>query len=251
MNGVHAIPGRRAVAEAVRAGRPLHEIVVDESRPDEQLAEAASTADVRVITAPRRRLDELAGGVAHQGVVAVAPPFAYTHLGDVAGDLLVVLDGVNDPQNLGAIARSAEAAGAAAVVIPKRRTASVTPAVERAAAGALSWLPVVRVPNLARALGDLADLGVWSVGLDGGAPRSVWDEPLLDGPVAIVAGAEGRGLSRLVRERCDAVTAIPLAGRVDSLNVSVAAAVALFEAARRRRGGGALPDEGNTNGGTR
>lgn len=230
----HVIPGRRAVAEAVRAERSLHEVLVEVDRPGDELTRAAEAAGVPVARVPRERLDELAGGAAHQGVLARAPGFAYADLAELAGDLVVVLDGVHDPQNLGAIARTAEAAGATGIVIPKRRSASVTPAVERAAAGALSWLPVARVPNLARALAELADRGVWSVGLDGGAPRTVWEEPLLNGPVAIVAGAEGRGLSRLVAERCDALAAIPLAGHVGSLNVSVAAAVALFEVARRR-----------------
>ncbi|MBA2529576.1 MAG: RNA methyltransferase, partial [Euzebyales bacterium] len=135
---------------------------------------------------------------------------------------------------LGAIARSAEAAGAGGVVLRERRSAGVTPAVEKASAGALSWLAVAVVPNIVRALEDLAERGVWSVGLAAEAAEPLWRAPLLDGPVALVVGAEGSGLSRLVAERVDARVAIPLRGRMASLNASAAAAVALFEVARRR-----------------
>src|SRR5690606_7197465 len=157
-----AVPGRRPVAEALRAGRRLHEVLVArEDRGDlAELAAQARAAGVPVRTADRRRLDDLAGGVVHQGVVALAPDFGYVDLARLAdGDLVVALDGVTDPHNLGAIARSAEAAGAAGLVLPKRRSAHVTPAAEKAAAGTFSWLPVALVPNLARALADLADAG--------------------------------------------------------------------------------------------
>lgn len=233
----HVIPGRRAVAEALRARRALREVVIVARAGDDEVAEEARAAGVALRRADRAEVDALADGVAHQGVLALAPPFEYADLPSVAGDLVVLLDGVTDPQNLGAIARSAEAAGASALVLPKRRSAHVTPAVEKAAAGALSWLDVALVPNLARALGDLAERGLWSVGLAGEAPTTLWEAPLLDGPVALVIGAEGRGLSRLVAERCDALAAIPLSGRIGSLNASAAAAVALFEVRRRRSAG--------------
>lgn len=231
------IPGRRAVAEALRARRALTELVIDGRRADalEPLVLAARDAGVTVRSATMEQLDDLAHGVTHQGVVARAAGGGAPALSDVAsGDLLVVLDGVTDPQNFGAIARSAEVAGAAGLVVPRRRSASRSPAAEKAAAGALSWLPVVTVPNVVRALEQLADAGFWSVGLDGDASASLWDSNLLDGRVVVVIGAEGRGLSRLVRERVDQRVAIPMHGHIGSLNAGMAATVALFEVVRRR-----------------
>ena len=234
----HPIPGRGPVAEALKAGRALREVVLDQRGGAEIdiIAEVARGAGVAVRRTDRAGLDELAGGVLHQGVVAIADAFRYASLADLGEtDLVVVLDGVTDPQNLGAIARSAEAAGAGALVIRERRGASVTAAAEKAAAGAFSWLPVVMVPNITRALEDLAQRGFWSVGLAGEAEGDLWDAGLLDGPVAVVIGAEGSGLSRLVAERVDLLVQIPMAGRMTSLNASAAAAVTLFEVVRRRR----------------
>lgn len=231
----HPIPGRRSVAEALRAGRALEQLVLAEgARELEALAEAARAAGVPVRSAPPRELDRLAAGVAHQGAVGLAPAAPSARLDDVADSrLLVALDGVTDPQNVGAVARSAEAAGAGGLLLRSRRSAPVTAAVEKAAAGALSWLPVVTVTNLVRALAALAERGCWSVGLAGDAEQSLWECGLLDEAVVLVLGAEGGGLSRLVAERVDARVAIPLQGRVGALNVAAAAAVALFEIARR------------------
>ena len=236
----HAIPGRGPVAEALRARRVLREVVVDERGAGAgELADVAAAADaagVPVRTADRDALDVLSEGVLHQGVVAIAPPFPYVDLAAIGEtDLVVVLDGVTDPQNLGAIARSAEAAGAGALVLPKRRSAHVTPAAEKAAAGAFSHLLVALVPNIVRALADLGDRGFWSVGLAGEAAEPLWSCALLDGPVVLVIGSEGQGLARLTAERVDARVAIPMAGRLQSLNASAAAAVALFEVRRRRQ----------------
>ena len=234
----HAIPGRGPVAEALKAQRPLREVVVDtRSGPDvTTLADVARSLGVAVRRADRAELDALSGGVLHQGVVALAGDFRYRSLDSVTPtDLVVVLDGVTDPQNLGAIARSAEAAGAGALVLRERRGVSVTPAAEKASAGALSWLPVVMVGNIVRALEDLAGRGFWSVGLAGEAEQSLWDCVLLDGPVAVVVGAEGSGLSRLVAERVDMLVTIPMGGRMTSLNASAAAAITLFEVVRRRQ----------------
>lgn len=233
----HAIPGRGPVAEALKAGRRLTELVVDARGGDELalLAEVAGGNGVPVRRAARDELDRLSSGVLHQGVVALAEGFAYAGLADIGStDLVVVLDGITDPQNLGAIARSAEAAGAGALLIRDRRGVHVTPAAEKAAAGALSWLPVVVVPNVVRSLEQLAERGFWSVGLSGEADQSLWDCSLLDGPVAVVIGAEGSGLSRLVTERVDMLARIPMGGRMTSLNASAASAVTLFEVVRRR-----------------
>lgn len=233
----HAIPGRGPVAEALKAGRKLVEVAVDQRGGSEidMLAELARATGVGVRRMDRAELDDLSSGVLHQGVVAIAESFRYRNLADVeATDLVVVLDGITDPHNLGAIARSAEAAGAGALVIRERRGAHVTPAAEKAAAGAFSWLPVVMVPNIVRALSDLAARGFWSVGLAGEAETLVWDADLLAGSVAVVIGAEGSGLSRLVAERVDLLVRIPMGGQMTSLNASVAAAVTLFEVVRRR-----------------
>lgn len=230
------VPGRRPVAEALRAGRPLDEVVVDQRRAgrlSELLAQAAA-AGVAVRTVSTAELDDLTAGVVHQGVAAVPAVVPSPGVADLAGDLVVVLDGITDPHNLGAVARAAEVAGACGLVLPRRRSAHASPAAEKTSAGALSWLPVVVVPNVATGLGQLADAGFWSVGLDGAAEATIWDSDLLDGRVAVVVGAEGSGLSRLVAERVDQLVAIPMRGRLDSLNASTAAAVTLFEVVRRR-----------------
>jgi 23S rRNA (guanosine2251-2'-O)-methyltransferase len=233
--------GRHPVRELLRAGRPLHLIRVAEERDaddllDEVLALAAE-ARVRVEQVPRERLDELAPDLVHQGVVATAPPFPYSDLAgaiaaaDRAGEapLLVCLDSITDPHNLGAIARSAEAVGAHALLVPGRRSAGVTPVAEKAAAGALAHLRVVPIGNLVRTLQRLsADHGIWSVGLDGDAPGAIAESRLLTEPLCLVIGAEGAGLARLTREACDELVSLPMRGRVGSLNASVAAGVALY-----------------------
>lgn len=204
---------------------------------------AARAADVPVVTATRGELDELTDGLVHQGVVALAPPFRFAPLEQVLATsaaqgvpaLLVALDGVTDPHNLGSIARTAEAVGAHGLVVPSRRNAGITPVVEKAAAGALAHLPVVQVPNLVRALGELRDAGVWSLGLAAEGDVELGEHPLAAEPCVLVIGAEGRGLSRLTRERCDALVRLPMRGRVASLNASVAAAVALYTILDRRR----------------
>lgn len=235
----YIIPGRQPVREALLAGRELRLIAVDR-RLSDSLAEILTQADtsgvpVRVTT--RDELDALAGEVRHQGVVAVAPPFAYASLDTLAvgSSLLVVLDGITDPRNLGAIARVAEQAGAGGLIIRTRRAASPSPAAEKAAAGALSWIPVAAVPNISRAVMALREHGFWSLGLTGEAATPLWDHPLMDDRVALVVGEEGEGLSRLVSETVDARICIPMAGRLDSLNASTAVAVSAFEWARRRK----------------
>jgi 23S rRNA (guanosine2251-2'-O)-methyltransferase len=234
--------GVNPVLELLRSGGKVERVFVAEGAGREEIERAAREAGVRVERAPRRRVEELAGapGAAHQGVVAEVPPFEYAELEDVldragAQPLLVACDGIQDPHNLGAIIRSAHALGAHGVVIPQDRAVQVTPVVEKASAGAAAWCPVARVTNLARALDTLRARGVWTAGL---AAEGAEDLPRADltGPLALVVGAEGTGLRRLVRERCDRLLRIPMAGRVGSLNASVAAAVALYEVARQRRG---------------
>jgi 23S rRNA (guanosine2251-2'-O)-methyltransferase len=209
----------------------------------------ADARGVEIREVPRTQLDRLVGSAgasaaaAHQGVALRVPPFDYYELEDLrarlaeAGPqaLVVALDAVTDPHNLGAVARSAAAFGAHGLLLGQRRTAGVTPAAWKVSAGALARLPVARVPNLVRALAELATDGLMLAGLDADGELDLDRLDLALGPLVLVVGAEGRGLSRLVRERCDVLVRIPLAGGVESLNASVAAGVALAEVARRRR----------------
>jgi 23S rRNA (guanosine2251-2'-O)-methyltransferase len=233
------VTGRRAVVEALRAGR-VREVLVAAGARDTQglrdVRQAARAANVPVRATDRRALDALAGD--HRGVVArtTGGRAGTRQLGerDLAiltfspEAIVVVLDGITDPQNLGAAARTAEAAGAAALVTRSRRAAGVTPAAIRASAGALEHLPHAVVANIARALARLQEVGFSVIGLDDGAPSSIFDEECPTGRVAIVVGSEGEGMSRLVRERCDLLVALPLKGRVGSLNASAALAAALY-----------------------
>ena len=194
-------------------------------------------AEAKARVAPDRELSERAGTRDHQGVVAAVEPYRYADAYELAAaerPLLAVLDRVTDPRNLGAVCRSAEGAGATGVVVPAHGSAVVTPAVARASAGAVEHLPIAVVTNLARYLGDVKGPNLWVYGAAGeeGA-RSMWETDL-SGGVALVLGAEGRGLRPLVRRTCDALVSIPLLGAVESLNVSVAAAVLLYEARRQR-----------------
>jgi 23S rRNA (guanosine2251-2'-O)-methyltransferase len=235
-----AVHGVHPVRELLRAGRRVHEVVLADARstsgPVADIAQLAAAAGVLVRTAQPGELERLAPGAVHQGVVALAPPFPLVDLDRLLAHaaasgrppLLVAVDGVTDPHNLGSIARTAEAVGAHGLVLPDRRSAPVTPVVEKAAAGALAHLPVAGVTNLVRALAELGKAGVWSLGLDGEADATLSGHPLASGAVVLVVGAEGGGLTRLVRERCDALVRLPMHGHVGSLNASVAAGVALY-----------------------
>lgn len=242
------VVGLHPVRELLRADRPVRRIAVVRGRTDsdvlEELLALARDTGVPVDRVDRADLDQRAEGLVHQGVVAVAPAFPYADLDRVLGrvdrdgrvPLLVALDGVTDPHNLGSICRTAEAIGAHAVLLPDRRAAHVTATVEKAAAGALAHLPVCVVGNLVRTLRDLADRPVWSLGLDADGEVELADSPLATESLVLVVGAEGGGLSRLTRDTCDQLVRLPMRGRVGSLNASVAAAVALYtiDAARHR-----------------
>ena len=231
LSGVHPIE------EALRAGRPLERVLVAQGAAGPRLQaiiDLARQAEVPVRFEPRSALDRLAGTPAHQGVVALGVAKKYSDLDAVASsELLVVLDGVEDPHNLGAIIRTAHAAGASSVVIPERRAAGVTDVVAKAAAGALEHLPVTRVTNINRALEDLKKRGYWIYGLDERGTED-YDRIEYASPTALVLGGEGKGLHEQVRKHCDVLVRIPLAGKISSLNVSVAAGVVLFEWKRRR-----------------
>src|SRR5690242_6151010 len=194
----------------------------------------ARQARVPVRFEPRNALERLAGTSAHQGVIALGAARKYADLDSIGeSEMLVVLDGVEDPHNLGAIIRTAHAAGAGAVIIPERRAAAVTDVVAKAAAGALEHLPVVRVTNINRALEDLKKRGYWIYGLDERGEQN-YDRVNFSAPTALVLGGEGKGLHEQVRKHCDVLVRIPMAGKISSLNVSVAAGVVLFEWKRRR-----------------
>jgi 23S rRNA (guanosine2251-2'-O)-methyltransferase len=234
------LSGIHPVAEALRAKHPLERLLVAQGAGGPRLQEIidlARRAAIPVRFEPRAALDRLAGTSAHQGVVAMGAAQKYTDLDGVGPcEMLVVLDGVEDPHNLGAIVRTAHAAGAAAVVIPERRAAGVTDVVAKAAAGALEHLPVVRVTNINRALEELKQRGFWIYGLDERGAET-YDQVEYASPAAVVLGGEGKGLHEQVRKHCDALVRIPVAGRIASLNVSVAAGVMLFEWRRRRSKG--------------
>ena len=245
MKPTRAIFGFHVILAALRADpAAVEEIFLDEDRGDaraKDLAELAVKAGVRLMRVPRRRLDGFYGGARHQGVVAIVRArdsrIGLEDMLDALHEapLLLVLDGVTDPHNLGACLRVADAAGAHAVIAPKDRAAGVSAAVSKVASGAAETMPYFMVTNLARALDDLKERNIWIVGADERANETIYDSDLPEA-IAWVLGAEGEGMRRLTRERCDTLVRIPMLGRVASLNVSVASGLCLFESRRRRRG---------------
>jgi 23S rRNA (guanosine2251-2'-O)-methyltransferase len=237
------LTGIHAVREALAARRPVQSLLIARGRHGgrlEEIVRLARTNGVPIRFEDRPQVDRAAGTRDHQGVVAMLAAETSVLLeellarsGSPASGLLVLLDGVEDPQNLGAVIRTALAAGAGGVVIPERRAAGLTEAAVRASAGAAAHLRVARVTNLARAMEEIKEAGYWLVGLDERAEKRHTDVDLT-GAIAVVLGGEGKGLHQLVKERCDFVVSIPTSGPVRSLNVSVAAGVVLFEAVRQR-----------------
>jgi 23S rRNA (guanosine2251-2'-O)-methyltransferase len=232
------LSGVNPVLEALKARRPFDRVVIAKGAGGPRLQEIidlARHAGIPVRFEARQGLERLAGTPAHQGVVALGAAKKYSELDDVTekAKLVVVLDGVEDPHNLGAIVRTAHAAGAGAVVIPERRAVGLTDVVAKAAAGALEYLPVVRAVNINRTLESLKERGYWIYGLDERGNQD-YDRVEYNAPTAIVLGGEGKGIHELVRKHCDALLRIPMAGEISSLNVSVAAGVVLFEWRRRR-----------------
>ena len=240
------LTGIHAVKEALEAQRPIDRIAIAKGRQDtrvEEIVQLARKQGVPVRFEDRAQLDRLANSKDHQGVVALAAARAAATLKDILAlanasghghsGLIVLLDGVEDPHNLGAIVRTALAAGAHGVVIPERRAAGLTDTVARASAGALAHLPVAKVTNLVRTMEELKEAGYWLVGLDEQGDKN-YTEVDYTSPVGIVLGGEGQGLHELTRKRCDFVVSLPTTGPVKSLNVSVAAGVVLFEALRQR-----------------
>src|SRR5437773_4647877 len=236
------IYGVLPVLEALKAGgRRIDRIVIAEGMRDARLREvleAARHARVAIRREPRVALDRLTHNANHQGVLAITSAASYSDADDLLsrispGTIFILLDGVEDPQNLGAIIRTAECGGATAVIVPERRAAHLTDAVAKTSAGAVEHLPVARVTNLASFIEELKKHNVWVVGVEGSG-QMAYTEFNYSGATALVFGGEGAGLHRLVRERCDAVVSIPMHGKVTSLNVSVAVGVVLFEVLRQR-----------------
>ena len=235
--------GRNAVMELLNSDKTIHRLFVKQGDIEGSLKVIMAKAKEKgIIISPmaKDKLDELSETGKHQGVIALCPPFEYAYLGDVLRDVaskgeepfLVILDKIVDPYNFGAIIRTACAAGAHAIIIPKRRSVGITAAVVRASAGTAGNMPVVRVSNIAQTIDALKQAGIWTVGtcMDG---QLIYDAPL-KGPIAVVVGNEDEGISRLVKEKCDFLVSMPMGGRVESLNASVAAGVAIYEVVRHR-----------------
>ena len=246
--GHELIAGRNPVAEAARAGVPIERVFVLDNVKDDRVEEVirlASSLGAPVFEVTRRDLDVATDGASHQGVAIEVRGYEYTPVDDlIAGSvqqaghpLLVALDQVTDPHNLGAVLRSAGAFGGDGGIIPERRSAGVTTAAWKVSAGAAARVPVARATNLVRALEDCKRAGFFVVGLDGGGDAPLRGLPLADGPLVLVAGAEGTGLSRLVRQTCDQIVSIPISSAVESLNAAVATGIALYEVASVRAGG--------------
>ena len=243
---MEVVAGRNAVLESLRATVPVIALHVGPRLDaDQRISEAISLAagkGIPVVEAGRAELDRLTGGAIHQGLVLRVRPYSYAHPDDLISrardaaqqPLIIALDSVTDPRNLGAIVRSAAAFGAHGVLVPVRRSAGVTAGAWKASAGTLARVPVARAPNLVRTLAGYQEDGLFVVGLDAGAETTIDQLDLASGPLVLVVGSEGKGLSRLVTERCDVVARIPIEGSAESLNAGVAAGIALYEVARLR-----------------
>lgn len=241
------VAGRNSVVEALRAGVPAAALYLARGLdPDRRVREAVGIAGdtgIPVLESSRGELDRLSGSAAHQGLALQVPAYDYAHPDDLVAKaretgeapLVVALDGVTDPRNLGAVVRSAAAFGAHGVVVPQRRAAGVSAAVWKASAGALARVPVARATNLTRTLRAYQQAGLFVAGLDASAAMSVDEVEVATEPVVVVVGSEGRGMSRLVAEACDATVRVPMAGDAESLNAAVVAGIALYEVARARR----------------
>jgi len=237
------VEGRNPVLEALRSGRTIEKILVARGSHESSIREIIAKARERKIViqeVDRQRLDQISESGAHQGVIAFVTPYSYVEVEDIlkrASDkgedpFVIVLDEITDPHNLGSVLRTAECCGAHGVIIPKRRAVGLTPAVVKASAGAVEYIPVAKVTNISAALEELKKHGLWIAGADmDGAEYTKQD---LKGPLALVIGGEGTGIGRLVKEKCDFLVSIPMKGRIESLNAAVAAAVLMYEVVRQR-----------------
>lgn len=238
------IEGRIPVLEALRAGREINKLLVAKGAKEGSIREVlgvAREAGVIIQEVDKTRLDQLAEGRNHQGVIAMVAAHTYAEVEDIfaraaaAGQdpLILVLDGIEDPQNLGSLIRTADSVGAHGIIIPERRAAGLTETVAKVAAGALEYVPVARVVNIARTLEELKERGVWVVGTHQDA-KELYHQARLTGPLAVVIGSEGKGIGRLVSEKCDFMVRLPMLGHVTSLNAAVAGAILVYEIRRQR-----------------
>lgn len=238
------LEGRNALTEALSAGRPVDKVYIaagDTDRALARLAALAKQAGAVVVETDRRKLDQMSATGAHQGVIAMTAAHSYASMDDIFAraeesgrpPLIVICDELTDPHNLGAILRTAECAGAHGVIIPKRRSVGLTAVVGKASAGAVEYMPVVRVGNITAAIRELKSRGVWVYGTAADGAQTLYQADL-KGAAAIVIGNEGEGMSRLVAESCDVMLSIPMRGKISSLNASAAAAILLYEAVRQR-----------------
>lgn len=242
------IGGKHSVIEALKSGRTINKIWVAENAQKhltQPIIIEAKKLGVVIQQVDKRKLDQLAPGVQHQGVVAQVAPYAYAEVEDILqaaenkGEppFILLLDEIEDPHNLGSILRTADCTGVHGVIVPKRRSAQVTATVSKTSAGAAEYVPVARVTNLAQTIDSLKEKGIWVVGTDVSAAAGIYETNVFDGPVAIVIGNEGKGMGRLIREKCDVLIKLPMNGRINSLNASVAAGVVMYEVLRRRNQG--------------
>ena len=239
------LAGRNAVIEAINSDKTVNRLFVKKGEIEGSLKMIVAKAKDKgiVITfVPKEKLDELSENARHQGVIAFCPPYDYADLGDVLSDIakksqqpfLIILDKIFDPHNFGAIIRTALACAAHAIIIPKRRSVGITPAVVSASAGAVEHLPICRVSNISQTIEHLKSQNIWTVGADAGGATIYASPAPFDGPTALVIGNENEGISRLVKEKCDFLVSLPMHGPIPSLNASVAAAVCMYEVLRRR-----------------
>ncbi|WP_223068799.1 23S rRNA (guanosine(2251)-2'-O)-methyltransferase RlmB [Paenibacillus caui] len=239
------IGGKHSLLEALRAGRTINKIWIAEGAQKHLTAPIVAEArKLGIVTqiVDKRKLDQMVPDLQHQGVVAQVAPFAYAEVEDLLAaaeqsgrpPFLLILDEIEDPHNLGSILRTAECTGVHGVILPKRRSASVTATVSKTSAGAAEYVPVARVTNLAQTIEQLKQAGIWIVGTDVAAHEDIYGTNIFTGPVAIVVGNENKGMGRLIKEKCDVLVKLPMAGKLNSLNASVAAGVVMYEALRRR-----------------
>ncbi len=233
--------GINPVTEALKGERPIDKILLSQEERGGRFGEIAGLAKgkgIPLIRISKDKLDSITGNSRHQGVMAYVAAHEYSTLEDILSNggenpLLLLLDEINDPHNLGAILRTAEAAGVDGVIIPKRRSVTLTPTVARISAGAVEHIPVARIVNMGQTIDFLKEKGLWVVGADANGSKNIW-ESNLEGPLAIVIGGEDKGLGRLISEKCDFLVSLPMMGKINSLNASVAAALIMYEARRQR-----------------
>lgn len=241
------LEGRNAVLEAIKSGREINKIFVlkgESSGSIKQIIALSKQKGIVIVETDRAKLDSMSSSRAHQGVIAMVSPASYVDVDDILNKaqekgeppFIVILDEINDPNNLGSILRTADAVGAHGIIIPKRRSTALTPTVAKVAAGAIEYVPVARVPNLTRTIEYLKEKGLWIAGTDMSGEKSFYEADL-KGAIALVIGNEGKGMGRLVSEKCDFIINIPMAGNIQSLNAGVAAGIVMYEIFRQRRQG--------------